>query len=620
MIPILSLSFGLPLAILIFIVYQILKDPSKAVHYKALFLSPFYKIGKWGAKSYIGAKVSYQVNEFFNRYLFRNVATHEDITISIKWIESPEDPILREGNAVIICLKKSNDQAKNILNAAEEALPIISHPHLRANIDKYIEKSIDLVTLKKLGDLIGRHGSFTHKKYFLEPSTKEDERIAACFQKLVEIDNRGYFVSIFLNELEFVSDGIYASADFKNRTSEVIDFIEYLIKIARIEVGDEVTQWHYVSEMFSCAIILMANNQRMIRQGLKPYMDRINKNLKQGLESIYILSEENSWDFLKRYEEALSGNDRVTISGRYQVNGIVQNDSRRKSAVKIILLRKIDILADDLFKEKLNASNIEIGSIISGEVTDVSEELAIVTIAGMDGFIKTNQCSWSKISSCSEILKVGEKLDFIVKSINENKMSIELSLLFEERDPWKIIPQLKIGDECEVNIYFQNNSHFYCRDETGRLSLLPVQEISWQDISTEEKNSYLHKSVKVRVIEVNNESKEIITSIRRFEEDPWPEINRQIKPNTDYMGKVIEVTDFFVKVEILPGIIGVIPKERLLEAGGVFVDFKNNIVKAQGIDVYVTRVFVSKKKIHLDLKQNKEKYLNALKAPNSRQK
>ena len=73
------------------------------------------------------------------------------------------------------------------------------------------------MTLKKLADKLGNHGAFAYQKYFLEPFAKEDERIIEVFPKLIEVDNRGYFVPIFLNELQYISEGIYSRGDLQNR-------------------------------------------------------------------------------------------------------------------------------------------------------------------------------------------------------------------------------------------------------------------------------------------------------------------------------------------------------------------------------------------------------------------
>jgi len=593
---------GLPLGIAVFLLIQIIKDPNKVDKYIALVSRPIYKLTSWWSKKYIGSEVSYQVSEFFNRHIVRNIANHPDVKININWVIDEEDPVLKEDNTVILCLKKDKDQARNILKAAEVTIPIVTYNNLRFNIKKHVAQSIDLVSLRNLAKKLGNHGKFAYKKYFLDPHIVEDERISNLFQKLVEIDNRGYFIPIFLNELEYIGDGLFAEGDTTDYSNEIIEFLEYLIQIARIEVGDDVKQWSYFSKLFNAGIMLLANNERMIRQGVKPYLDRITKKLKQGHESIYILSEENSWEFLKRYEKVLSENDRVLIKGSYQVDGIVANNPKRKSKVKIMLLRKIDIYVDDLFKEKYEASEIEIGKKVSGEVIDVYEENAIVSIMGIDAFIKKNECSWYKTRTCSEILKIGDTKDFLVKDIDEIKLSIELSLRFEKEHPWDILTKLKTGDKCKVKILYRNGVDYITRDSEGHEILMPIKEISWFGTTDEEKESLINKEVDVIIIEVNEKTKQSKGSIRRLEEDPWPEINKRIKPDSEFVGKVTEVNPNFIRVDINNGLNGLIPKERLLEAGGIYADFTNNIMIGQGIEVVVTRVFIPKRKIHLNLK------------------
>ncbi len=593
---------GIPLGVTVYLLVQIIKDPNKVDKYIALVTRPVFLITNWWSKKYIGAEVSYQVTEFFNRHIIRNIANHPNVKIEINWVLDDKDPILKEDNTLIVCLKRDKDQTRNILKAAETTIPIITYSNLRLNIKKYVAKSIDLVSLRNLAKKLGNHGRYAYKKYFLDPNLVEDERIPELYQKLVEIDNRGYFVPIFLNELEYIGDGLFAEGDTNDYSDEIVGFMEYLIQIARIEVGDEVKQWSYFSKLFNAGIILLANNERMIKKGVKPYLDRITKGLKQGHESIYILSEENSWDFLNRYEKVLSENDRVLIKGHYQIDGIVFNNPQRKSKVKIVLLRKIDIYVDDLFKEKIQTSEIEIGKKVKGEVLDVYEENAIISVMGIDSFIKKNECSWYKIKSCSEVLKNGEIIDFEVKDIDEIKLSIELTLRTSDNNPWDKLPKLSIGDNINLKILYKNGISYIARDSAGHEILIPIKELSWFGTTEEEREAIIDKEMKIEIMEINEDHEEYKGSIRRLEKDPWPEINKRIRPGTEFIGKVTEVNPNFIRVDINNGLNGIIPKERLIEAGGIYSDFINNVIVGQGIEVVVTRVFIPKRKIHLNLK------------------
>ena len=73
---------------------------------------------------------------------------------------------------------------------------------------------------------------------------------------------------------------------------------------------------------------------------------------------------------------------------------------------------------------------------------------------------------------------------------------------------------------------------------------------------------------------------------------------------------VSEVTPNFVKVELPGGLKGIIPRESMLQAGFEYADFETTLVKGQGLDVVVTKVFIKKRKIRLDLKRNIEIVVN----------
>ncbi len=602
MIITLIVALGLPLGLAVYLLVQIIKDPNKVDKYISLVTRPIFIVTNWWSKTYIGSEVSYQVTEFFNRHVIKNIANQRNVKIEVHWVLDDKDPILDEDNTIIVCLKKDKDQTRNILKAAEISIPIITYSNLRLNVKAYLASSIDLVSLRNLASKLGNHGKYAFKKYFLDPRLIEDERIPGLYQKLVEVDNRGYFVPIFLNELEYVGDGLFAEGDTSDYTNEIVGFMEYLIQIARIEVGDDVKQWSYFTKLFNAGIILLANNERMITQGTKPYLDRITKQLKQGHESIYIISEENSWDFLIRFEKALSENDRVLIKGHYQIDGIIENNPKHKSRVKIVLLRRIDIYVDDLFKEKIMASEIEVGKSTIGEVIDVNEENAIVSVMGIDAFIKKNECSWYKIKSCKEVLNVGDTLDFEVKDINLEKLSVELTLRTSNNSLWDNLPRLNVGEETSVRILYKNGVDYISRDAVGHEIIIPIKELSWFGTTDVEQASFIDKEQKIKIIDVNVDNKEYIGSIRHLEKDPWPEINKRIRPGSVFIGKVTEVNTNFVRVDIGHGLNGLIPRERLFEAGGIYTDFSNNMVIGQGIEVIVTRVFIPKRKIHLNLK------------------
>jgi len=95
-------------------------------------------------------------------------------------------------------------------------------------------------------------------------------------------------------------------------------------------------------------------------------------------------------------------------------------------------------------EEKANVfSQIEVGQVLKGDVVRITDFGAFVDIGGVDGLLPLSQISWKWIDHPSDLLKVGEKIEVEVISIDHEKRRISLSLKSLEEDPW-------IGAEKEI--------------------------------------------------------------------------------------------------------------------------------------------------------------------------
>lgn len=240
------LKYGLaPTALLIFL-FLLVQDPNRAEKLKALILQPLFRFKKWFSKSYISAEVASNVNQFLSSDVFPYTLSNEKHKIKIDWVTSVEDSAFKKNGKLILRLKQEDDQTKNILNATQAAIPSIIIPLIRTNIDYSTEKSIDLTLLKSLSEKIGRHGQYIYTKFFLKPEVNEDETIAEKIEKLVDLDVHGFFLPIFLNELEMVGEEVFAKSDMTDYSSKVKSFIDYLLTIANREIGSE-NQLEYIN-------------------------------------------------------------------------------------------------------------------------------------------------------------------------------------------------------------------------------------------------------------------------------------------------------------------------------------------------------------------------------------
>jgi ribosomal protein S1 len=120
----------------------------------------------------------------------------------------------------------------------------------------------------------------------------------------------------------------------------------------------------------------------------------------------------------------------------------------------------------------------------------------------------------------------------------------------------------------------------------------------------------LNTTQKVIIYERSDDQRILKGSIRRQLSDPWPEIHRNLPKGTLLRGIVTEVNTGFVRVQLPGNLYGTISRQSMLNAGFEYEKYELNVIQGQGLDVVVTKVFIGKRKIRLDLARNFPKTKN----------
>ena len=595
------LKFGLFPTFLCVILFLVIQEPERATKIKAFITEPLFRLFKWFSREHISAKVSSQTNEFLNSTIFSQLTNSDKYNIKVKWVKEANDPYFSENGTLVLRMKEEVDQAKNILSAVNVALPHVLCPLIRNNINNTFEKSIDLAVLKKLSTKLGRHGKLTFKRYFLDPETDIDSQIGNLIVKLELLDTHGFFIPIFLNELELLGEGLYADNDYSDYSEQILQFLEYLLSIINREIGQEISL-EYHNPPFKVSTIMLAKASRADTQGLRPYLKRLNTNLDKGSETIYIVSFPPAFDFFKRLVFSLDSNERVFVKKVIKAKGINDNSEN----LKIAILARNEIFTNELFEEKLLANNITEGSTVKGIVEDISINETLVNILGMKAYIQKNECSWITIASCEDFLNVGKEYDFVIKKIDKSSGMIYLTLKTETNNPWYQIELPKEGALIDIVICSNNPIHTIGVYSEKLEIHIPTDELSWFFLTPNQCRDLLGTTQKVRVLAVDTENQNIFCSIRQVEQDPWVSIHESLKVGMEFNGKVTDITQNYIQVKLPNNYIGVIPSDCLKTAGYEYENFHENVVIGQGIDVFVSKVFIAKKRIRLDLKRNKK--------------
>ncbi len=589
------------IGILILILFYLVAFPEKAEKLKILVLSPTYKLFKWGSKQYISTKISSHSTEFIRRHLKPFMPHLADFRISIKWITSDSEAILKENNTLILRLQETNDQTRNTLAATRIALPKVICPNLRSNIKEYAGTAIDLTILKKMADKLGKYAGPIYQKYFLLPELEQNTKAAKLITKLLAIDKIGIFIAIFLEELENYGSFLYSKGILEDRTDEVVQFLEFLVPFAEREVGEEI-QLDYNSQDIALSIILLAKSIKAETQGVAPYVKRIKKYASLGYESIYIYAYSPARDFLSRLVNSIEGDNYAIIDKRVKLELHNDNEPELPGIAELVKLRTVKLYDSSFIEDRLASVSLKEGDVVEGTIIDVSHSNCMVDIKGVTAIILLKDCSWYSNKSCHNLFKVGDTSNFFLKSINKDINRVYLSRKFPEDNPLTKYELPPLNTIINVRISEEIKNNLIARFNELEITI-PFREISWLP-EFNSLDNFINEQVQVKIINVSVDDEKIIGSIRQAIEDPWPQLQQDLKKGKEYIGEVVEMTGTIVKVVTPDGLPGFIIKESMEKAGYEYKNYLQTFVKGQKLEVVVSKVFKNRRTIRFELKRN----------------
>ena len=251
---------------LLVVVYLLVEDPDRGEKFKALILEPLFTKLNFAPRQYIAAKVGSTTSSIIKENITRLLTAVSNLNLKIKWVSSVKDPILKQDGTLILYLKESDDQTKNILSATRAALPKIICSDIRTNISNDFEKAIDLTILKKVTENIGYYAHPVFRDDFLNKELEEENRVGELFGNLVEIDNYGIFVSIFLEELSILGKKYFSEGLTKDRSTHIENFLTFLLQFPRRK-DKRITSFLHITDDIKVGLVLVASEAKLLSEG-----------------------------------------------------------------------------------------------------------------------------------------------------------------------------------------------------------------------------------------------------------------------------------------------------------------------------------------------------------------
>lgn len=191
---------------------------------------------------------------------------------------------------------------------------------------------------------------------------------------------------------------------------------------------------------------------------------------------------------------------------------------------RLILSHKAVVESEKAVRKEELLNSIHDGDVIEGTVARLTDFGAFVDLGGIDGLVHVSEISHSHVAKPSDALKVGDKVQVKVLSVDPEKERISLSIKDTLPGPWSDIEdKAAVGTVLDGTVKRLTSFGAFVEVFPGVEGLVHISQISHKHIATPHEVLHEGDEVKVKVLEVNPEEHRIALSIKALEEKPAEE-------------------------------------------------------------------------------------------------
>jgi len=396
-----------------------------------------------------------------------------------------------------------------------------------------------------------------------------------------------------LIDIGFKSEGLIDRSEFlQNALPQIGDKIEVYLEyledrngnlVLSKEKADFMRRWRDIREFYEKEIIFTCKILRRIKGGMIVNID--------GLQG-FLPGSQIDVRPIKDFDQYLDQDLEVRV--------VKLNEARKN----IVVSHKVII--EDSLKEKREEllADIEIGQIMDGRVKNITDFGVFIDLGGIDGLLHITDLSWGRVNHPSEVVELDETLSVKIIDYDQEKQRVSLGLKQLMPHPWENVEEnYPIGSNVNGKIVSLTNYGAFVELEAGVEGLIHVSEMSWtRHIKNASEIYSIGDEIKAGVLAIDTDDRKISLGVKQLEPDPWDEIEEKFMVGSLQKGKVINITQFGVFVELEEGIEGLIHVSDLSWTK-VVRHPKETVQKEENVEVRILEISREKRRIALGLKQ-----------------
>jgi small subunit ribosomal protein S1 len=239
-----------------------------------------------------------------------------------------------------------------------------------------------------------------------------------------------------------------------------------------------------------------------------------------------------------------------------------------------------------------------------GKVVSITDYGVFVELEeGVEGLIHISEMTWSKKPRHpSKLVAVSDDIEVMVLNIETETKRISLGMKQLNPNPWDLVSEnYPVGSIIEGKIKNITDFGIFIGIEEGIDGLIHVSDLSWTERIKHPTEKYAKgDTIQAVVLKIDRENERFSLGIKQLEPDPWQAALNNYPSSAIVEGKITNVTDFGIFVQLEEGIEGLvhvseISKEKITTPVGMY-----NV--GDNLQVKVINVSSKDRKIGLSIK------------------
>lgn len=226
---------------------------------------------------------------------------------------------------------------------------------------------------------------------------------------------------------------------------------------------------------------------------------------------------------------------------------IIEMDETKK---RVVASRKEAVTLENAAKREASAAEkalkksaawekLEVGATVNGIVRRFTSFGVFVDLGGVDGLIHVTELSWQRAVNPESILKIGQQINVLILSLDQERERIQLSYKQLQPQPWDNIEEkYPIGTILTRKVVRICPFGAFVALEPGVDGLVHISQCALTRINKVEDALQVDQDVKVKVLSIDTAAKRISLSVREALEDA-----AFMDPNAAIPGDELEIPD-----------------------------------------------------------------------------